>query len=164
MEMAYRGLLVNKMGHFSLLHNGVSQHLLRNLPRTAHNLTSLSNIDGLHVRIDCQAIGDLINFASGLSKLMSKLAFEPSPDTMSLGMVGASCLLMMRAIALWRKDLRVVVPLSIAHAVQWGVTLRYVFVARERWSEKHHMCVVTDVMSWSSIRTQYLYSKSSYLC
>lgn len=70
MEMAYRDLLANEMGYLGLFLDGVSKRLLKKpSPNGTH--CSLRNINGLHVRIDCQAMGDLINFTSGLSKWIS---------------------------------------------------------------------------------------------
>ena len=74
-------------------------------------------------------------------------------------MAGASCLLMLRTIALWRKDIRIVVPLVILHLGQWAVNIRTGFIVKEGWGSiggGKEGCKFISV-DWVWVKTQFFY-------
>lgn len=81
-------------------------------------------------------------------------------------MTGASCLLMSRAIALWKRDRRVAIPLISLHLGQWVISIHNGFIAREAWSESvngEEGCIFTE-LSWSWMRAQFVYSRCQECC
>jgi len=102
----------------------------------------VTNVSEYGVRINCQGVGDGINLTSGI------------------GMAGSSCLLMLRAIALWGRDLRVVVPVGILHMGQWAISLHNGFIAKEHWGDVgggDQGCVFTDV-AYRFMKLQFIYT------
>lgn len=73
-------------------------------------------------------------------------------------MAGASSLLMIRAIALWGRDLKVVIPLGILHVVQWAINLHNGFFAKEHWDDATQGCVFTNV-TWPWMKVQFIFSE-----
>lgn len=74
-------------------------------------------------------------------------------------MAGASSLLMLRAIALWGRDKRIVIPLVITHLGQWGVGIRKGFLAKEHWDDTEMSCVIDNV-TWPAMKLGWMYSQS----
>lgn len=74
-------------------------------------------------------------------------------------MAGASGLLMLRAVALWGRDLRVVIPLAVLHLGQWALYLRNGFIVKETWgfnNDGTQSCKFVSVdFTW--IQAQYIY-------
>lgn len=66
---------------------------------------------------------------------------------------------MLRAIALWNRDKRVVIPLILLHLGQWGLYLHNVFIFKEKWEgaspfNTQQGCVfVTVTWPWLKVRT-----------
>jgi len=101
-----------------------------------------ANVTQYGVRLNCQAAGSFIDVASGV------------------GMAGASCLLMLRAMALWARDKRVVIPLLIVHLGLWALNLHDAFIVREHWGDTGNGsegCVFTT-LSWPYLKIQFIYA------
>jgi len=75
-------------------------------------------------------------------------------------MAGASALLMLRALALWRWDLRVAGPTIILHLAQWGIYLHDGAIAKEVWGslgDGTMGCVPTTV-TWPWVQAQFVFA------
>lgn len=70
---------------------------------------------------------------------------------------------MIRAMALWHRDIRVVLPLLVLHLGQWAVNIRSGFTVKETWApigngfEGCHFVTV----AWGWVQAQFIYGKSS---
>ncbi|KAG8956350.1 hypothetical protein FRC04_004431 [Tulasnella sp. 424] len=64
----------------------------------------------------------------------------------NIAIATASTLLMLRTIAVWSRNLKVVIPLCILSLGQWGILLHGVITVRASWSDVAKACVVTDTV------------------
>lgn len=72
---------------------------------------------------------------------------------------------MLRAMALWGRDLRVVIPLAIFHLGQWGVYLHNTVIVREHWENMgggEEGCQLLSV-EYVWIQIQFIYGEFSNL-
>lgn len=76
-----------------------------------------------------------------------------------LAMAGASSLLMLRAVALWRWDLRVAIPTLILHLGQWGLYLHDAIIIREVWGDigNGQMGCKPVMVTWAWVQAQFVY-------
>lgn len=68
---------------------------------------------------------------------------------------------MYRAMALWDRDRKIVIPLLIAHLGQWAVNLHNAFAVREHWgivANGTDGCVF-ESLGWSWYQVQFIYGK-----
>lgn len=76
-------------------------------------------------------------------------------------MAGASSLLMLRAIALWGRDMRVVVPLLVLHTGQWVINLHNGFIVKELWQDiggGMQGCKLL-ALNWKWTQAQFIYGQ-----
>ncbi|KAG8994081.1 hypothetical protein FRB90_000538 [Tulasnella sp. 427] len=64
----------------------------------------------------------------------------------NIAIATASTLLMLRTIAIWSRNLIVVVPLVLLALGQWGILLHGVITVHAQWSDVAKSCVVTDTL------------------
>lgn len=77
------------------------------------------------------------------------------------GMASASCLFMLRTIALWSRDLKIAGPLIAIHLRQWIIGLHNGFIAKEHWGNiegQGNGCVFSG-LAWKWMQLQFLYSE-----
>ncbi|KAG8932921.1 hypothetical protein FRC02_000348 [Tulasnella sp. 418] len=75
----------------------------------------------------------------------------------NIAIATASTLLMLRAIAIWSRNLWVVVPLVILGLGQWGILLHGVVTVRASWSDQLGSCLVTGTLP-VFLRLIYIYT------
>lgn len=111
--------------------------------------------------LNCQALETFMDVMTGCGKRMHGLASRESLTTSFrlIAMAGASGLLMLRALALWRWDIRVAFPTILLHLGQWSLYLHSAIIVREVWGDIGNGqmgCLPLDV-SWVWVQVQFVY-------
>jgi len=71
----------------------------------------------------------------------------------------ASTLLMFRTIAIWSKNIYIVIPLCVLSMGQWGILLHGIVTVNSSWSEQAMTCIVNSAQpAW--INAIYVYTMS----
>ena len=78
-------------------------------------------------------------------------------------MGSASTLLMLRAIAVWNRKPRIVIPLILASLGQWGILTHGIVTIRSQWSDVERTCVVETVFP-KLMEVIFMYRESSPQC
>jgi len=90
-------------------------------------------------RIGCQAISFFIDLSN------------------RAGIAAASNLLLLRTLALWEQDRRVLYPMAVLSLGQWALLLHNVFIVKESWSDAQQTCVVQSVGD-GYVKAQFIYT------